>query len=128
MSNDEIQVVTYHSVNAKPQEQWLGYVVLPDGNRWLVSFSGTDEASVIAKAKAVYLADKAKQARIYGVDNGDIEEEDKPEKHTEGRGHHFAGKVWVVNRTIHDLRRIDPSELEGYLAKGYVKGGPRSTK
>lgn len=43
-----------------------------------------------------------------------------------GRGHHFAGKVWMVNKTTGDKKRIDPSEQSTYEANGYVRGGPRS--
>lgn len=126
---EEIRVITYQSANAKPDERWIGYVVLPNGSTWQVRFSGAEENMVIANAKATYLADKAKQARIYG------NQDDEPAEHpfnqpikssSDGRGHHFTGKVWVINRITHDLKRIDPSELASYEAKGYERGGPRS--
>lgn len=127
MTNDDIKVVTYHSVNSKPDEQWLGYIVLPDGNRWLVSFSGSEEASVIAKAQSFYRKEKERLDNLYG--KSDIEV-DKSANHVKGsgRGAHFAGKVWVVNRQLHDLKRIPESELADYEARGYVRGGPRSVK
>lgn len=118
--SEEIKVITYQSANAKPDERWIGYVVLPNGQNWQVRFSGSDEQSVIANAKTVYVAERAKQTKLRG--SLDSETNDKPAL----SGHHFSGKVWVINKTIHDLKRIEPHELAGYEANGYVRGGPRS--
>jgi len=45
------------------------------------------------------------------------------------RGHHFAGKVWMVKQidglTKHKTR-VDQSQVAEYEAQGYKKGGPRS--
>lgn len=127
MTNDDIKVVTYHSHNSKPEEQFIGYIVLPDGNQWQVRFSSNSEAAVIAKATALYRKEKERLNNLYG--KSDIEV-DKPANHVKssGRGAHFAGKVWVVNRQLHDLKRIEASELASYEARGYVRGGPRSAK
>lgn len=40
--------------------------------------------------------------------------------------HALAGKVWMVNRATNHKTRIDPSEVDSYIANGYVRGGPRS--
>lgn len=44
------------------------------------------------------------------------------------RGHHFAGKVWMVKGEGWDKqkKRVDKSEVENYLKDGWIKGGPRS--
>lgn len=44
----------------------------------------------------------------------------------ESRGHHFAGKIWMVNKSTNHKTRIDQSQLSEYEANGYVRGGPRS--
>lgn len=41
------------------------------------------------------------------------------------RGLHFAGKVWMFN-SANNRVRVAASEVDGYLAQGYIKGGPRS--
>lgn len=120
--SEEIKVITYQSANAKPDERWIGYVVLPNGQNWQVRFSGSDEQSVIANAKTVYVAERAKQTKLRGSLNSETDKDMPADSST----HHFSGKMWVVNRTTHDLKRIEPSELAGYEANGYVRGGPRS--
>lgn len=118
---EEIKVITYQSANAKPDERWIGYVVLPNGQNWQVRFSGSDEQSVIANAKTVYVAERGKQTRLRGSLDSETGK-DTPS----GSRHHFSGKVWVVNRITHDLKRIEQHELTSYEANGYVRGGPRS--
>lgn len=41
------------------------------------------------------------------------------------RGLHFAGKVWMFN-SANNRVRVAASEVDSYLAQGYIKGGPRS--
>lgn len=123
MNTNDIKVITYHSSNAKPDEQWLGYVVLSDGNQWLVRFSGSNEQAVITKARSFYMLEKSRLAKLHG--NQEDDRNDVRVIQT-NRGHHLAGLVWVINRELHDLKRIKPEELAGYEARGYVKGGPRS--
>lgn len=43
-----------------------------------------------------------------------------------GRGAHFIGTTWVAHMGTKDKRRIQSSDLEEYLARGYVKAGPRT--
>ena len=43
-----------------------------------------------------------------------------------GKGAHFIGTTWVAHMVTKDKRRIQKSDLEEYLAKGYVKAGPRT--
>lgn len=139
-----MNIVTYHSTNAKPHEAWLAYVVLPSGEQWLVRFHGATEQQAIDAAKARWESEQ----RRYGYDKDGLPlrpgqsyapvkkynelatVDDQSALTKQGRGSHaaalFAGKVWVINRTTHDLKRIDPSELANYEANGYVRGGPRS--
>lgn len=44
----------------------------------------------------------------------------------QSRGVGFAGKIWVINRTTHERKRVDASEVENLLANGWIKGGPRT--
>lgn len=117
-------IVTYHSVSAKPHEAWLAYVVLPSGEQWLVRCTGHSELE--AKTKAQVLWDKEQKKYAKANEMADCLIAAGHDKLLEGRGRHFAGKVWVINRAMHDLKRIDPNELDSYLANGYVRGGPRS--
>lgn len=45
-----------------------------------------------------------------------------------GRGHHFAGKVWMIKEDGWEKKkiRVDKSEVEKYEAEGWKRGGPRS--
>jgi hypothetical protein len=40
--------------------------------------------------------------------------------------HGLAGKVWLVNKTLREKKRVDPSEVDAMLAQGWEKGGPRT--
>lgn len=112
-----VNVVAYHNPNLVPA--WISYIVLPNGEYWGVRFEGSTEG--IAKDKAIRLweSERAKYAKL-----DSSPEIAKPLQL--GRGHHFAGKVWVINRATHDLKRVGVDELANYEAAGYVRGGPRS--
>ncbi len=47
-------------------------------------------------------------------------------QHHRVKGAHFIGTTWVAHMETKDKRRIHKSDLEEYLAKGYVKAGPRT--
>lgn len=49
-------------------------------------------------------------------------DEDAP---TDGR-REFAGKVWMINHVLRQRARVNPSEVDAYLANGYVHGGPKT--
>lgn len=130
-----MNIVTYHSTNAKPNEAWLAYVVLPNGEQWLVRCTGHSELE--AKTKAQVLWDREQKKYRAHNDLVDAEAGDVKVVHNHGtpnsfsvapsgRGAHFAGKVWVIHQTTRELKRIDPKELDSHLADGYVRGGPRS--
>lgn len=40
--------------------------------------------------------------------------------------HGLTGSVWVINHQTREKSRVPANELDNYLAKGYVKGGPRT--
>lgn len=40
--------------------------------------------------------------------------------------HGLAGKVWLVNKTLREKKRVDPSEVDAMMAQGWEKGGPRT--
>jgi hypothetical protein len=116
-----MNIITYHSSNAKPHEAWLAYVELANGEQWLVRCTGHTELEAKTKCQVLWdreqkkyaLSNAAKDVAVPDIKRGDLREK-------------FAGKVWVINRSTHHLCRIDPSELVSYEAKGYVRGGPRS--
>ena len=121
-----LQILTYQSTNAPAHKAWIAYPVL-DG-LWLVRCEAATEAAAIERAKAWYEAEKVRQARIVGKsdDEGNDFKPAAVPSVGSGRGLHFAGKVWMVNRETGHKCRIMP-ELQGsYEAKGYVRGGPRS--
>lgn len=117
-------IITYQSSTAEPVKRWLAHMNL--GGDIYMSFFGTSEQAAINRANAWYEAEKTRQARLGGYEAPEIKGTTLVEKPTGGRGHHFSGKVWVINRSTHDLKRIEPSELQSYEANGYVRGGPRS--
>ena len=120
-----MNIITYHSSNAKPHEAWLAYVELANGEQWLVRCVGYSELEARTKAQVLWDREQAK----YAAHNSKVDCQGEQPKKIDGRGahlHHFAGKVWMINRVTHDLKRIDPNELTVYEANGYVRGGPRS--
>lgn len=96
------EVVAYHNPMASPA--WIAYVVLPNGEYWGVRFEGQTEA--IAKDKAIGLWE-SELAKYTKLDKSDPDIEAKSSG--AGRGHHLAGKLWVINRVTHDLKRVDQS-------------------
>ena len=50
-------LVTYHSLNSRPEHQWLGYINF-NGKRLNVTFFGETEDDVKAKMKEFYAKDK----------------------------------------------------------------------
>jgi len=111
----EMNIITYHSSNAKPHEAWLAYVELANGEQWLVRCTGHSELE--AKMKAQVLWDR--EQKKYAAHNSKVDCQKES-------SHHLAGKMWMINRVTHHLCRIDPGELTAYEAKGYERGGPRS--
>lgn len=109
-----VDVVTYHSTNTKnPAEAWVGYILLPrDGRQLTVRFSGSDEKTVIDRANAFW------------EKHGTPLSGPSPEP---GRGKSFANKTWLYNRTTGERTRVSDDEVENYLAKGFIKAGPRTT-
>ena len=119
-------VVTYHSVNAKPHQQWIGYAVLPDGNQWGVRFEGRAELEVIDRARAFYAKEKARQDRLFpGAAVEAQQEKESPEG--PGRGHAASGTVWLLNRKTQARARVAPDQVAECLAKGYVRAGPKTS-
>lgn len=42
------------------------------------------------------------------------------------KSHGLSGKVWLVNHSLKEKRRVDPSEVDAMMAQGWVRGGPRT--
>lgn len=115
------EVITYHSSNAKPAEQWLAYVVLPDGNQWLVRFTGETEEIAKAKAIRLYESESSKMQQR----NNDDEVYTQQIGRADRRGHHFAGKAWLIHKITREKIRVPNEQVEQYLAE-WERGGPRS--
>lgn len=113
-----VDVVAYHNPNLLPA--WIAYIVLPNGEYWGVRFEGSTKRIATTKALRLWESERAKYAKLDSSPNESV----KPMQSS--RGHHFAGKVWVINRATHDLKRVGQDELAAYEANGYVCGGPRS--
>lgn len=119
-----MKTVTYHSVNAKPDEAWLAYIELPNGQQWLVRCSAATELEAIEKATSLWEAERAKAVALEPHRTSDAPSSTvKPS----GKGHWFTGLKWVLNRSTGHKARVRPDEVAGYLANGYIQAGPRST-
>lgn len=117
---DETSVVTYHSENAPREElTWMAQVVLSNGKFWGMYFIGKTEQEAVDKAVNQWNNIYKDIKDFEKVENEMIE---KPS----GRGHHLAGKVWMIHKTTREKVRIDPDQVIEYEFKGYEKGGPRS--
>ena len=111
-------VITYESKNAKPNERWQAYAVLPNGEPWLVRCVGETEEIAATKARTLYETEKAKKNIFKEVSKSFV---DKPIS-----THHLAGLVWMVNKQTGDKKRVKPEEVDNLVWAGYEKGGPRS--
>lgn len=151
-----IDVVTYHSKNAKPVEAWLGYCVI-DGEQLLVRFAAGNEADVIAKAQDWYTNEKRHQDRITGrieLEDNEVSSKaykqpsqwDSPTTSNGGwgssfkdmvdniqagdnvvvSGHGNSGKVWMVHLGERKKARVPLTEITLYEKNGWVRGGPRT--
>ena len=131
-----IEIITYHVVSGtpKPGFEWVAYVVLPNGEYWGVRFNGSTEELVRSKATRLWAKEQERFKRFAA----DIEPEDNaianPEEEKpvdpwanapSGRGHHFAGKVWMRHET-EGLKRVPLTEIALYEKNGYYRSGPRS--
>src|SRR5690349_2755854 len=120
-------VVTYFSQNAKPAEQWLAYVVLPDGNQWLVRFTG--ETEEIAKGKAIRLYESERNRLVIEKpmrhDDSMTKDEEDEDITTDRRGQHFKGKAWLIHKVTRQKIRVPVEQVDEYLEE-YERGGPRS--
>jgi len=110
-----IEIVTYHSTNAKLENAWIAHVVLPNGEYWGVRFCGSSEEIVKVKATQLWASESQKYR---ATDVGIVK--------TDNRGLHFAGKAWMINKTLNKKIRIDIDKVDEYTAMGWERGGPRS--
>jgi len=121
------QTITYHSNNAAPHEAWSAYVVLPTGKRWGVVAFGETEQQAVDKIVSLYQDEAAKFDRAPWSKTAQPLINTTPQSYdNRGRGHHFAGKVWMIHSFTRAKQRVNPDEVAKYEAEGWVKGGPRS--
>lgn len=114
------------------------------GRNIFMTFFGTSQEEAFGRADDWFKAETIRQRKLEGklTDNvaaiannvakaivGATVEAEADEgtvgSTTGTRGLHFAGKVWMFN-SANNRVRVAASEVDGYLAQGYIKGGPRS--
>lgn len=119
-----MKITMYQSTDCPIAKIWLAHMDF--GNDTYMSFFGPTAEAAEKRANDWYDKERARQLRIVG--SSEQEEIAKPKNNGsgDGRGQHFLGKVWMINRTTGHKARVEPSEVSGFEASGYVRGGPRS--
>lgn len=110
-----MQIITYHSENAKPEWSWVGYIVLTNGEYLGIMFRDSTEDVVKAKAEQFW-QDNYKPVGDAASEAVKIDRRD---------GQHLIGKVWMINEATREKRRVLPEDVAA-LGPGWIKGGPRS--
>jgi hypothetical protein len=117
----QMNILTYHSEDALAHKAWIAYPCI-DG-LFLVRCEAATKEEAVARAEAWYAKESAKQARIVG----DSEEDHEPSTFNRAmKGHHFEGKVWMLNRATGKRARVMHHEVASWRGMGYVEAGPRS--
>ena len=126
-------VATYQNIsnNVSEDQRWLAYIVLLNGDFWHVRFNGATEEVARTKAIALWTKENAKWDRLKLNANSEPEPEELVAASqyadpwaSDGRGKHFAGKVWMRNGS--ELKRVALTEIALYEKNGYHRSGPRS--
>ncbi len=126
---------TYEGKDEWGSKKYLAHMNL--GNDLYMSFFGATAKEAEERARNWYAVEAAKYKRIdtsepeakFEASNDGWGNSDGWSKPTDGRGQHFAGKIWMVKYMsdgTKDKKRVDPSEQTVYESNGYVRGGPRS--
>jgi hypothetical protein len=89
-----------------------------------IRFSGPDERTVIERANSFWEKHVAKRWAATAVKTP--EESFISDVPKVGRGKASTGKTWLLNRATGERARVFDSEVDAYLAKGFIKAGPRS--
>jgi len=117
-----MNIVTYRSSNAAPGKEFAAYIVLPNGEYLGIMFTASTEEAATAKAKRFMDEEKFK-AKFSIADDDNVNA--IMEATGVNRGHHLAGKVWMVNVATREKRRVSPEDAAA-LGEGWVRGGPKS--
>lgn len=113
-------------ITAYRSEEGCWLAMIDFGRAYMPFFANTKDEAV-AKATSFLEAEKARQLRLVGsASQVAAEPENRTSVNPGGRGLHFAGKVWMLNRQTGHKVRVDPLAVAGFEATGYVRGGPRS--
>lgn len=76
-----------------------------------------------AAAKTNVWAGQSKGGWDVGVvDNGWSDFKSDSEKSEHG----MSGKIWLVNHSLKEKKRINPAEVDAMLASGWERGGPKT--
>lgn len=123
-------IVTYHSVNNKPE--WFAYCK-PNGEFLGVRFEGNTEAEAVKRAKTWWLNETTRQAKLVGKVELESDEVSSKSYKSDGWGnvapkseHGLAGKVWLANRELKEKKRVDPSQVDDMMDQGWFRAGPRT--
>ena len=132
-------VATYYNIsdNVPEDQHFFAYIILPSGDFWHVRFNGSTEEVAREKAISRWTKENAKWERLGLNKAPDIIENYKHDDEVpldgeplatkdpwavpSGRGHHFAGKVWMRHAT-EGLKRVALTEIALYEKNGFVRG------
>ena len=114
-------VATYQNIsnNVSEDQRWLAYIILPTGDFWHVRFNGATEEIARSRAIALWTKENAKWERL-GLNKAEDDVDPWASEAPSGRGHHFAGKVWMRNGET--LKRVALTEIALYEKNGFVRG------
>lgn len=132
-----MQIVTYHSDEVTSENlRWISYIM--NGGIFIpVRFNGNTKKDAITKAK-FWLEQQQPKVPEYQKDttpeayedwkNSPDEQKVSAPKFNRGSepSHGMIGKAWVLNRETGHRARVPAEELQGYLDRGYIRGGPRT--
>lgn len=130
-----MQIITYHSTNAA--QPWLAFAILPNGQQWMVHATGLSEAEASEKIQKLAASELNRFGKFVSVGRTSSASRNAPaikpaapiksaDEWSNFSQHHLAGRIWIVNETTREKKRIAPSELDSYVANGWKRGGPRS--
>ena len=84
-----------------------------------------EEASLKARKFLRQISSSDYQARMQELKPASIKAEASHNPTVAPGDHHFAGKVWLWHAD-QGFKRVDPSQVDGMIAWGWIKRGPRS--
>ncbi len=120
------QYVTWYSDKEQALENFRKLKAGEGYSYRLVALEVLDQSLLEGEFKDVPPNVEAVEAvKSSGWGNGWTTNKDEEIKPT-GKGVHLVGRIWMANKTLKQKRRVEPSEVDGLLAQGWFKAGPRT--